>query len=152
MEEQQQRRLEIIRTCLNQLEKYFVGSQCATIITEAQVQLDKLHVVDAPDGASTNVVQPISHDEATRAHARGVISFPQGLLLWVNNELVKNYDPTNGSSHIEAGRAPAYEGHNLLSCKVLGALFSATGWNVQQAEPGIIVFSKRDEKQTSSIN
>jgi hypothetical protein len=97
-------------------------------------------------------VQPISHDEATRAHAKGLISFPQGLLLWVNNEIVKNYDPTNGSSHIEAGRAPAYEGHNLLSCKTLRTVFSATGWDVQQAEPGIIVFSKRDEKQASSIN
>jgi hypothetical protein len=148
MEERQQRRLDVIGRCLDGLETCVVCSRCTALITEAQRQLDKLLSAGAP----AEVVRPISQDEAARAHTKGTISFPPELLLWVNNEIVKNYDSTNGSSHIEVGRAPAYEGDGLLSCKVLSTLFSTAGWNVQQIEPGIIVFLKRDEKQDPSIN
>jgi hypothetical protein len=152
MEEQQQRRLEIIRTCLNRLDKYFVGSQCSTSIAEAQLQLDKLLSAYAPAGAYAEVVLPISPDEAAKARAGQLKHIPPKLMSWINDELVKNYDLKAGSSHIDTRGVPEYDWSDWLNTSALRLVYNTTGWDVSEAERGVFGFSKRDEKQAPPIN
>ncbi len=151
MEEQQQRRLEIIRTCLNNMEKYFVGSTATSLITDAQLQLDKLLSADAPAGASAEVL-PISHKQAAQARAGRMRQIPPKLMSWINEQLIKNFDLKAGSSHIDTRGAPVHDGHEWLNPDALRMVYSTTGWDVTLAEIGLFVFTKRDEKQASSIN
>lgn len=147
MEEHQQRRLEIVKTCLNNLEKYFVGSQCATNITEAQVQLDKLLLPEGP----VDVV-PLSPSEVVEAIEGRLRPFPPGLLVWINNELVESYEPKTGDARIVTDYAPTYDGGRWLTLETLRRVYGTRGWDVRQVQTDCFVFSKRDEKQASSIN
>lgn len=147
MEEQQQRRLEIIRTCLNQLKKYFVGSQCATIITEAQVQLDKLLSGDMPPLLEV----PITPDGAAEAKRRK--RFPQELIMWFNEQLVDAFDEADNRAGVSTTNAPNWDRNkSWLNISALREVYEHTGWCIEQKAGNFFVFSKRDEKQASSIN
>jgi len=153
MQEDQQRRLEIIRTCLNQLEKYFVGSAATSLITDAQLQLDKL--LSPTTGEPVVGVLPISPNEAAKAFTERCKEFPPNLILWFNKEIVKNYKVTNDSATIYASNAPNQtQNAPWLTLSALYIVFRAKGWNVSEHEglPFTFVFSKRDEKQAPSIN
>jgi hypothetical protein len=157
MQEDQQRRLEIIRTCLNQLEKYFVGSAATSLITDAQLQLDKLlsTTTGSPAGEPVVGVLPISPNEAAKAFTERCKEFPPNLILWFNKEIVKNYNVTNDSATIYASNAPNQtQNAPWLTLSALYTVFRAKGWNVRAHEElaFTFVFSKRDEKQAPSIN
>ena len=155
MQEDQKTRLEIIRTCLNQLEKYFVGSAATSLITDAQLQLDKLLSPSSAADAAEVGVLPISPNEAAKAFTERCKEFPPNLILWFNKEIVKNYNVTNDSATIYTSNAPNQtQNAPWLTLSALYTVFRAKGWNVRAHEelPFTFVFSKRDEKQAPSIN
>ena len=153
MEELQQRRLEIIRTCLNNLEKYFVGSEVTSLITEAQVQLDKLLSADAPVGASAEVVLPVSPTEAAAYQADRYMRFPQELMRWINQKIMDEYDADSSSSTVAMKDAPVQnDGASWMNLAMLQKVYVGAGWKVQWFDSNVYRFTKRDEKQASSIN
>lgn len=147
MEEHQQRRLEIIRTCLNNMEKYFVGSTATSLITDAQLQVDKLLQGDMPP----LVEVPITPDAAAEAKRRK--RFPQELIVWFNAQLVDAFDEADNKAGVWTTNAPNWDRNkSWLTINALREVYEHTGWCIEQKAGDFFVFSKRDEKQASSIN
>lgn len=146
-EQQQQRRLEIIETCLNNLEGCIVCGRCTEIIAEAQRQLEKLLSGDMPPLFEV----PIS--PAAAAEAKRHRKFPHELVVWFNEQLVEAFNETDEHAIIYTTTAPNRERNkSWLTLDALREVYEHVGWDVRYHTEYCFVFSKRDEKQASSIN